>query len=267
MKKDYVASSPAQPDTEFVAGFWDARWKDQQEDIRREQRLRRREEYRFLRQAVPGFEARALDILDCGCGSGEWTVFLRSQGHRVVGIDIAPETITRLRERHGECFQSADFRRIPYEEKSFDVVINWGGIEHFEEGPVPAIQEAKRVLRDGGVYLATTPCHNLRLFLLDTVGLTSGPGYPVGEYRFYQYRFTPSELESYFKASGFEQVRSRIINGAQGVHRSLLHEFGWLGRWLPYLVRGGLMWAGGWLLRPFLGHMVICSGRKEAGKP
>ena len=262
MKKDYMASSSSKPDTEFVAGFWDERWRDHQEDVRREQRLRRREEYRVMLQAIPGFESRALDILDCGCGSGEWTLFLKSQGHRVVGIDIAPDTINRLRERHGESFQSEDFRHIPYGEKSFDVVINWGGIEHFEEGPLPAIKEARRVLRDGGVYLATTPCHNFRLFLLDIFGRASGPSCPVEQSRFYQYRFTRSELEGCFKSCGFGQVHSRIINGAQGVHRSLQHEFGWLGRRLPWLIRGSLMWAGGWLLRPFLGHMVICSGAK-----
>jgi SAM-dependent methyltransferase len=263
MLKDYVLTSPGSGQTaeEFVASFWDARWRDGQSAQRRS--LRKKEEYRFLRSAYPPLETAQADILDCGCGLGTWTLFFTAQGHRAIGLDLAPETVERLRREHGDRFRLGDFRKIDCPDSSFDLVINWGGIEHFEEGPVPAILEARRVLRPGGVFVATTPCHNLRLVLLDTLlGRWTGPGHPFHNHRFYQYRFSRTELEGYFRSCGLVKVRSRIINGAQGVHRSLEHELGWLGSRLPYLVRGGLMWIGGRLLRPFLGHMVICAGMK-----
>jgi SAM-dependent methyltransferase len=269
MLKDYVltTSGGGQTAEEFVAGFWDNQWRDQKADARRLQRLRRREEYRFLKNVIPGFGTRPLDILDCGCGMGEWTLLYRSEGHRAVGIDIAGETIGHLHARHGDVFRLGDFRKIDCPDNSYDLVINWGGIEHFEEGPAPAIREALRVLRPGGLFVATTPCHNLRIFLLDALlGLGTGPQYPLDGYRFYQYRFSRTELGGYFRACGFTNVRSRIINGAQGVSRSLDHELRWFGRWLPSLVRKGFMVTGGLLLRPFLGHMVICAGTKPIGE-
>jgi SAM-dependent methyltransferase len=269
MLKDYVAAATARGKTaeEFVAGFWDDKWKDQKADERRLQRLRRRDEYRFLQKVIPGFGKRPLDILDCGCGVGEWTLMLRTDGHRAVGLDIAAETIRQLQARHGDMFQLGDFRKVDCPDNSYDLVINWGGIEHFEEGPAPSIREALRVLRPGGLFVATTPCHNLRLFLLDALpGRGTGPQYPLDGYRFYQYRFSRTELEGYFRACGFEQVSSRTIHGAHGVSRSLDHELRWLGRWLPSLVRNGLMVTGGLLLRPFLGHMVICAGVKPGGR-
>jgi len=269
MLKDYVlaTSSGGQTAEEFVAGFWDNQWRDQKADERRLQRLRRREEYRFLKNVIPGFGAKPLDILDCGCGMGEWTILFHADGHRVVGMDIAGETIGHLRTRHGDVFRLGDFRKIDCPDNSYDLIINWGGIEHFEEGPAPAIREALRVLRPGGLFVATTPCHNFRLFLLDALlGLGTGPRYPLDGYRFYQYRFSRTELDGYFRACGFPNVRSRIIHGAHGVGRSLDHELRWVGTWLPRLARLGTMWLGGLLLRPFLGHMVICAGVKPVGK-
>jgi SAM-dependent methyltransferase len=268
MLKDYVlaTSSGGQTAEEFVAGFWDNQWRDQKADERRLQRLRRREEYCFMMNIIPDFDARPLDILDCGCGVGEWTLLFQAEGHRAVGIDIAGETIRQLRARYGDAFRLGDFRKIDSPDNSYDLVINWGGIEHFEEGPAPAIREALRVLRPGGLFVATTPCHNFRLFLLDALfGRGTGPQYPLDGYRFYQYRFSRAELEGHFRACGFTHVCSRIIGGAQGVERCLQHELGWLGKRLPRIVSLGAMWFGKKLLRPFLGHMVICAGTKPVG--
>ena len=264
MLKEYVAAptGATQSVDEFVASFWDQQWSNLK-DTRHLQRLRLREEYRFLKKNIPYYKARSLDVLDCGCGLGEWTQLFNLDGHRSVGIDIAEETIRRLREKGGDTYRLGDFRNIDCPDNSCDVVVNWGGIEHFEEGPTPAIVEAKRVLRPGGWFVATTPCHNFRLFLLDSLlGKGIGPGYPIEGQRFYQYRFSRAELEGYFKACGFKEVKSRIVNGMQGFSRSLDHELRWFGQWLPRLVKTVLSLVGGVLFRPVLGHMVICCGQK-----
>src|SRR4029079_3977380 len=142
--------------------------------------------------------------------------------------------------------------------ESFDVILNWGGLEHFEEGPSEGIAEAWRLLRPGGAFVASTPFHNLRLFALDAwKGDAGGLGYPRGDFHFYQYRFTRAELESLLRAGGFVDMRSRALNGAQGVSRALDHELAGLGRRLPARVRALVVSVGGRLLRPGLGHMVI----------
>jgi len=38
-------------------------------------------------------------VLDAGCGTGEHALLLASQGHRVVGIDVAAEAIARARAK------------------------------------------------------------------------------------------------------------------------------------------------------------------------
>jgi SAM-dependent methyltransferase len=261
VRKDYTRGSGASSDGAFVAEFWDRQWRDETESAVRRAALRRSEEYRFLARCLAG--RNGLQVLDCGCGTGDWTLLLREDGHQARGIDIAPEIIGKLRERFGDVFERADFRSTPFADASFDLVINWGGIEHFEEGPLPAVREAFRLLRPGGTFVATTPCHNLRLFLLDAFGgQGGGPGVPESDHRFYQYRFTRAELESYFRSCGFASVRSRTINAAQGMERAFQHELRALANVLPGRARTAFSLVLGPLLRRFLGHMVICSGRR-----
>ena len=260
MRKDYIEASSALAEDAFVAESWDRVWDERGLAAARGTALRRTEEYAFLRAHVLSVPA-GLDVLDCGCGTGDWTLLLREEGHRVVGIDIAARTIQKLSEAHGGAFQVADFRRTGLEAESFDLVINWGGLEHFEEGPAAGIKEAWRLLRPGGVFVATTPFHNLRVRMLDRWrgedARTAGP-----EVRFYQYRFTRAELESHFRGQGFAPIVSRIMSGTQGMTRALDHELGWLGRRLPEFARALVVLAGGRIFRRWVGHMVLCMGVK-----
>jgi SAM-dependent methyltransferase len=264
LRKDYVRAASVLPEPEFVAGMWDEVWAKPGAASSSGAALQRTEEYRFVREHVLAPASRPLDILDCGCGTGGWTLMLREEGHRAVGIDIASRVVSRLRAVHGETFRLSDFRKTGLPGESFDVVLNWGGLEHFEEGPSEGIREAWRLLRPGGALVASTPFHNLRLFALDAwKGDAGGPGYPLSDFHFYQYRFTRAELESLFRAAGFEDVKSRAFNGAQGVSRAFDHELAGLSRWFPARARALAISVAGRLLRPWLGHMVICVGRKR----
>jgi len=266
VRKDYVESASPEAEDAFVATMWDRVWQDHATSSVPRAALRAGEEYRFLRDRVLARAPAALDVLDCGCGTGDWTLLLREDGHRATGIDLAPRAVERLREAHGETFRVGDFRRTGLPAESFDLVINWGGLEHFEEGPAAGIAEAWRLLRPGGAFVATTPFHNLRLRLLDRWRTTPDrTTEPAPNSRFYQYRFTRPELEDAFRAGGFEQVESRPIAGEQGMTRALQHELAGLGRHLPGVAQAVLVSMGGRVLRPWLGHMAICIGRKAQG--
>ena len=57
---------------------------------------------------------------------------------------------------------SADAMRLPYQDETFDLVVCRGGLHHLPDLP-DAVREIRRVLRNGGTFLAFDPCDDLLL--------------------------------------------------------------------------------------------------------
>jgi len=57
-----------------------------------------REDLRSLDELTQGLPIER-DVLELACGTGQWTRFLASRGHRVTAIDAAPEMLAVARER------------------------------------------------------------------------------------------------------------------------------------------------------------------------
>lgn len=95
-------------------------------------------------------------ILDAGCGSG---TVLRAlvEGNRVTGIDVDKEALEICRERYGIQTVWADFAtQLPFEPESFDVVVAGETVEHLPY-PTLFLQEVRRVLVPGGLFLGSVP--------------------------------------------------------------------------------------------------------------
>jgi ubiquinone/menaquinone biosynthesis C-methylase UbiE len=97
-------------------------------------------------------------ILDVGCGFGATNLVLakRFADSQVVGIDLSEPLLLLAREaaqaaQLGERvrFEAADVQQIPYEDDSFDVVLNVNMV-HRVEDPIRMLNEIERVLVPGG---------------------------------------------------------------------------------------------------------------------
>ncbi|MCS5518546.1 class I SAM-dependent methyltransferase [Curtobacterium flaccumfaciens] len=92
-------------------------------------------------------------LVDAGCGPGHWTAHLAQQGHRVSGIDAAPEFVEHARRTHGA---SVDFRvgsldALPLADGSVDGVLAWYSVIHHEPSRIGGpLDEFRRVLSPGG---------------------------------------------------------------------------------------------------------------------
>jgi SAM-dependent methyltransferase len=95
-------------------------------------------------------------LLDVGCGTGVAAHIAGERGAHVTGIDAAPLAIEFARERvpDGD-FTVGEIEALPYDDSSFDVVTGFNSFQYAAD-PVHALQEAKRVARDGGTIAIVT---------------------------------------------------------------------------------------------------------------
>jgi SAM-dependent methyltransferase len=110
---------------------------------------------------------RGKRVLDFGCGPGYGSNFIAASADSVVGVDVSPESLdhaARTYTRANLAFDVIDTSCVlPYEDKSFDVVMSFQVFEHVEF-PQRYLQESRRVLKPGGVLLLVTPDRSTRLF-------------------------------------------------------------------------------------------------------
>ena len=95
-------------------------------------------------------------VLDLGCRYGALTAFY-AEGNEVVGVDIDREALDAAAERLGIETHWADLDEpLAFEDGSFDVVVIGEVLEHIRE-PQRLLDEARRVLRPGGMLVGSTP--------------------------------------------------------------------------------------------------------------
>lgn len=259
MRKDYLADkNTAQSDeSTFVADYWTRVWEQHRGSRLDAARIASKEEYRIMRSYLDALP-KTSRILDGGCGLGEWVIALASEGYDVIGMDISRPTVEKLTKLFPESgFVFGDIRRTGYPDNSFDIYFSWGVFEHFEAGPRECLNEAFRILKPGGLLFISVPLDNLRQGIIGT--FAKAHSHKNGE-RFYQYRFTRSELAREISMAGFELDLFHPIHKRQGVLRALHHEFG-----LPYhwIITRALAF----ILSPaipawWIAHMVLGVARK-----
>jgi SAM-dependent methyltransferase len=127
------------------------------------------------------------------------------EGATVYGIDISP-FITRqafLSFNHSENrprMMTADIRKLPYKDNTFDYIYSMGTVEHFPETE-KAIQELYRVLKQGGTAIIGVPNkHDLFLRPLLVFVMQKLRLYSFG----YEKSFSKKELRRMLEKANFE---------------------------------------------------------------
>jgi 2-polyprenyl-6-hydroxyphenyl methylase/3-demethylubiquinone-9 3-methyltransferase len=161
-------------------------------------------------------------VLELGCGCGRVALRLAGAARRIVGIDTAAESLSLAREIAGpdsHCeFLEMDALALEFPDGAFDsVVCIQNGICAFGVDREALVQEALRVLRDGGLLLLSTYAdrfwpHRLAWFEMQAAeGLlgpiddeATGDGTIVCRDGFRAGRMTPDDLRSLCAKLGLE---------------------------------------------------------------
>jgi SAM-dependent methyltransferase len=166
-------------------------------------------------------------VLDVGCGDGAATAeaVRVNPGHRVVGLDWSPDSVSRAL-RHGLPMvrwvrASVEAPGLPVRSAVADVVIMSELIEHLVD-PDTALDEAFRVLKPGGTLLVSTPnlaaWYNRGLLALGVqpvfseVSLRGVYGRPGNQVAGHLRMFTRRALTGLLAARGFGEI---VVTGAR----------------------------------------------------
>ena len=116
-------------------------------------------------------DVRGKDVLEYGCGGGQWSIALARRGARPVGLDLSIrqlEHAKRLMEEAGALVPqvNADAERVPFADASFDVVFCDHCAMTFAD-PRRTVPEVARILRPGGLFAFNIASPILWLTLAD----------------------------------------------------------------------------------------------------
>lgn len=172
----------------------------------------------------------ARKILDVGAGHGLLLSLLAELGHECYALDVQdqPASHPDIYKTKPITFQQCNVEvdPIPYPEDCFDAVVCCQVLEHFTHSHLPAVKEMQRVLKPGGIIEVDVPNvgsfrnrsrmlrgknitydyeqHYLYAMPVLYKGLSF---YPLRHNR----EFTKSELETLFRAAGFQQIEVRFL--------------------------------------------------------
>ncbi len=99
------------------------------------------------------------NVLDAGCGTGNLSIKL-AENNKVTALDFNESMVGIAAKKTKHCrnvdLKHGDVTKLPFKKNRFDVVTSVNVLYHLDE-PKAAIKEAGRVLKEGGLFIASSP--------------------------------------------------------------------------------------------------------------
>ena len=185
--------------------FWD-RNAGRYDRFMRKDRAAYDEIYELIRPIV-----RHKTVLELATGTGLIAKQIVNAAAHIEATDASAEMIAEAKRDNRSAklhFSVQDMFRLPYADKSFDVVIVSNAL-HIVPQPEKALQEIKRVLKEDGVLVAPTFTHagntlrgRIRLFFMKLAG------FPLRS------RWTSEEYLNFLRENGWTVQKSAVLKAS-----------------------------------------------------
>src|SRR5688572_12943397 len=151
-------------------------------------------------------------VLEVAVGTGILSIQMSGHVSHITAIDIAPEMLKIAKEKSERLqksnidFQIGDICSLKFDNKSFDIVVT-SNVLHLLHKPELALQEIRRVLRDGGKIITATFCHgeNLRSKIFSKIFALLGQKTKS--------RWSQKTFKEFVESNGFEITKEIYANG------------------------------------------------------
>ena len=185
--------------------FWD-RNAGRYDRFMRKDRAAYEEMYALIRPVV-----KAKTVLELATGTGLIAKNIVNAAAHIEATDASAEMILEAKRDNRSAklhFSVRDMFRLPYADKSFDVVIVSNAL-HIIPQPEKALAEIRRVLKDDGVLIAPTFTHGnstlrgrLKLFFMKLVG------FPLNS------RWSSADYLAFLRQNGWTVRKSAVLKGS-----------------------------------------------------
>lgn len=176
-------------------------------------------------------------VLDSGCGNGRYLPMIKEKCGQYFGIDNSEELIRIAKSRYlGENFQVADVLALPFEYNFFDTIYSIAVLHHIpsKELRLKFFEEAKKVLKKDGLLILTVWKFKrwqerlllLKYNILRVLGkskIEKNDLFLLWQNKIprYYHFFSETELKNLAQESGFEILKSGIIQNEKGNRQNL----------------------------------------------
>ena len=151
-------------------------------------------------------------VLEVAAGTGILSIQMSGHVSHITAIDIAPEMLKIAKEKslrlqkNNIDFQVGDICSLKFDNKSFDIVVA-SNVLHLLHKPELALQEIRRVLRDGGKIITATFCHgeNLRSKIFSKIFALLGQKTKS--------RWSQKTFKEFVESNGFTITKEIYANG------------------------------------------------------
>lgn len=146
-------------------------------------------------------DEKAINVLDYGCGTGEFLQACQQKTWHIAGIEPSPEARTQAERLNNiEVFEDIFSFATQNSEKTFEIITLWHVLEHIHLLG-DTLEKLYQLLADDGFLLVAVPNHASQ-----EAGYYKEywAGYDVPRHL---YHFTPNTMDRLMKTKGFEVVQ------------------------------------------------------------